>query len=141
MPLLYAANTVNYGKPFKLNTAEALAASLYITGYKEDAIKIMSKFNYGPEFLKLNQDLLESYCNCKSESEVRNLSESYLAEIEVIKEEKLKQKEIRVSSRLGGYMDDMDLPPMDSDDEYYKYEDDNTQDFHTNDNEKELNEK
>lgn len=37
LPLIYAANTVNYGKPYKMNTAEAIAASLYIVGMKEQA--------------------------------------------------------------------------------------------------------
>ena len=58
LPFLVAANTVNYGKPFKMNTVEAIAACMFITGYKEDARMILSPFSFGMEFLKLNFDAL-----------------------------------------------------------------------------------
>ena len=64
LPLLFAANSVNYGRPFKMNTAEAMAACLYIVGFKDDAKALLSPFGYGPEFIRLNFEALEAYSSC-----------------------------------------------------------------------------
>lgn len=134
LPLIYAANTVNYGKAWKMNTAEALAAALYIVGYAQDAATLMASFSYGPEFLRMNSALLEAYEQCKTEREVQNVSTRYLAQLEEVKEEKNKKLEARNEQSLrggniGGYMDDMDLPPRDDEDEegYYEEEDEDNQ--------------
>jgi pre-rRNA-processing protein TSR3 len=52
---MVAANPVNYGKPFKLSCAEALAGGLLLLGYAEQAHYIMSKFKWGENFFEINK--------------------------------------------------------------------------------------
>jgi len=52
LPYMLAANPVNFGRPFRLNSAEAFAAALYITGRKEQAERVLSKFNWGTLILR-----------------------------------------------------------------------------------------
>mmetsp|Transcript_57462 Transcript_57462/g.171434 ORF Transcript_57462/g.171434 Transcript_57462/m.171434 type:complete len:357 (-) Transcript_57462:1366-2436(-) len=80
LPFLVAANTVNYGKPSKLSCAEAAAATLYICGRVEGARRLMSEFSWGMEFLRLNEELLEIYRNCKDAEEVISKQNEWLAQ-------------------------------------------------------------
>ncbi|KAI7864283.1 hypothetical protein BDF14DRAFT_1836295 [Spinellus fusiger] len=54
LPYLVATNPVNYGKPWKLNCAEALAAIFYITGFPEHGEALMSRFKWGHGFYNVN---------------------------------------------------------------------------------------
>ncbi len=61
LPYLLAANPVNYGKPFVLSSAEALAAALTILGEAEQGRELLAKFAWGEQFLQLNREPLEAY--------------------------------------------------------------------------------
>ena len=78
LPYLVAANPVNYGKPTKLSTVEALAAALYITDYCEQALELLSKFKWGPQFIALNEELLEGYAKASDSAGVVEVQRDYI---------------------------------------------------------------
>jgi pre-rRNA-processing protein TSR3 len=78
LPFLVPSNPTNYGKPGKLSTAEAFSGALYILGEKEQARKILSSFNWGEEFFKINLELLEGYSKLWDKDEVLDFQEKYL---------------------------------------------------------------
>jgi pre-rRNA-processing protein TSR3 len=80
LPFLVAANPVNFGKPFKLSTVEALAAGLMILGEPKHAELILSKFSWGHVFLKLNREPLLEYAAAKNSKEVVEIQNAYLSE-------------------------------------------------------------
>lgn len=77
LPFMVAANPVNYGKPAKLNCAEALIAGLQIAvGLREDAEleadidTLKGVFGYGEEFCRVNEEYFEAYRRCKDGAEI-----------------------------------------------------------------------
>ena len=70
LPFLVSSNQINYGKPCKLNCAEALAAAMYILGYKNEAKDLLVGFSYENAFWQLNEAYLERYAACSSSAEV-----------------------------------------------------------------------
>lgn len=77
LPYLLAANPVNYGKPFKLSTVEALAAAYYIMGYANISFKLLEKFSWGLNFIQLNRGPLDDYSNAKNSDEVLEMEKQY----------------------------------------------------------------
>ena len=81
LPLLFAGNPINYARPTKLSSVEALAAALYIAGFKEEAKLILSKFSWGHTFIELNKELLEGYSMCSTKDEVIRIQEEVLSRL------------------------------------------------------------
>ena len=79
LPYLVAANPVNFGTPTKLSTVEALSAALYIAGFREEAENLLSKFKWGPEFIRLNRKYLDAYACAKDSAEVVELQRGFMA--------------------------------------------------------------
>ncbi|QYS96364.1 18S rRNA aminocarboxypropyltransferase [Trichoderma simmonsii] len=82
LPYLVAANTVNYGKPWRLNCVEALAAAFAICGHLDWAEQILAPFSYGPSFLEINSSLLKRYAACADEAEVKKTEEEWMERLE-----------------------------------------------------------
>ena len=82
MPYLVAANSVNYGRPWRLNCAEALAACFFICGHEDWAHEVLAHFSYGEPFLEINAQLLKRYAACADEEEIKKAEEIWLAKIE-----------------------------------------------------------
>jgi pre-rRNA-processing protein TSR3 len=61
LPTLLAANPVNYAKPHKLSSVEALGAALIVMGFRESAARLLGLFKWGASFLTLNDQPLRSY--------------------------------------------------------------------------------
>jgi pre-rRNA-processing protein TSR3 len=81
LPAMLAANPTNYSKLGKLSSAEALAGSLYILGYKENAEKLLNKFKWGHTFLQLNHDLLEDYSNAENPEIIADVEKQYFGQL------------------------------------------------------------
>ncbi|MCX8184632.1 MAG: DUF367 family protein [Sulfolobales archaeon] len=84
LPALIAGNPVNYGVISLLSSAEAIAAALYISGYVDEAIRVLSQFKWGMTFLELNRELLELYRRAPSVREVLEIQNEFLKSRNVI---------------------------------------------------------
>ena len=73
LPLLLAANPVNWGKPSRLTTAEALATVLSLIGEDDQARDVLGAFRWGERFFELNREPLEAYAGAKNSQELVDL--------------------------------------------------------------------
>lgn len=112
LPRLMATNPVNYGKPFKLNCVEALAAAFYICQAKPLGDQLLSKFAWGSNFPALNHSFLARYRECRSSQEVTQAADQFAQEEE---EERLERQFAK--TELGGGYDAIPLPPASSDED------------------------
>jgi pre-rRNA-processing protein TSR3 len=78
LPYLVATNPVNYGKPFKLTTLEALAAALYILDVVDYSKEILNIYKWSPNFLELNKEPLEDYRKAKNSKEIIKRMNEYI---------------------------------------------------------------
>jgi pre-rRNA-processing protein TSR3 len=78
LPILIAGNPVNFGKLTKLTTAEAIAASLYIAGFKKESEELLSIFTWGHTFFELNSELLDNYAMAKDSAEIVKMQTRFL---------------------------------------------------------------
>ncbi|KAJ6440911.1 RLI and DUF367 domain-containingprotein [Purpureocillium lavendulum] len=82
LPYLVAANTVNYGKPWRLNCVEALAAAFAICGHLDWAEQILAPFSYGRSFLDINASVLRRYAACADAAEVKRTEAEWMERLE-----------------------------------------------------------
>lgn len=100
VPRLVAANTVNYGRPWELNCAEALAAAFYICGHEDWAEEVMEPFDWGAEFFRINRQVLRRYAACETGDEVMQAQRDWIAKLET-------EKEAFVESRANARPDEL----------------------------------
>jgi pre-rRNA-processing protein TSR3 len=82
LPYLVAANSVNYGKPWRLNCVEALAAAFAICGHLDWAEQILGPFSYGQSFLDINSSILRKYAACTDEADIKRTEAEWMERLE-----------------------------------------------------------
>ena len=85
LPFLVAANPINFGRPFRLTSAEAIAATLVILGEWGQAEAVMAKFSWGSRLFELNEEPLSLYAAAKDSTEVVAIQNSYIGNPEADK--------------------------------------------------------
>ena len=77
LPPLLAGNPVNYAKLNKLSTVEALSASLFILGFKDQSLLLLDKFKWGHTFYDLNKHLLDEYSKLEKEEQIDSILQDF----------------------------------------------------------------
>lgn len=125
LPYLVAANSVNYGKPWRLNCVEALAACFAICGMWEWAEIILEPFTYGEAFLEINREILERYAACEDAVGVKEAEAAWMVKLEEEYAESRAEgpREREEEEGVEHEVRSGDLPPSDDDDDdgYQEY--------------------
>ena len=103
LPNLLAANPVNYGKEWKMNCAEAIAAAYFLCGFEAEARQILSHFRWGPAFFAINEFRFEKYRGCETSEE---MLQAQIDVLEILQQEKEDNRNRAI-----------DMPSSDSDSE------------------------
>ena len=111
LPRLMATNPVNYGKPFKLNCVEALAAAFYICNAKPLGDELLAKFAWGENFPRLNLAYFARYRTCADADEIQKAAAQFEAAVAAERLARDMEK-----TRLGGY-GAIALPSSDDEDD------------------------
>jgi pre-rRNA-processing protein TSR3 len=77
LPHLLPSNPINYGRLSMLSSVEALAAALFIAGYKQEAERILNIFKWGPNFLILNENALKDYSSACDQEQILQTEKDY----------------------------------------------------------------
>lgn len=78
LPFLVTCNPINYGEPCQLSCVEAIAATLIITGFPDEAKLYLEQFRWGHSFLEVNGELLEKYARCTNTKEMIAVQDKFL---------------------------------------------------------------
>ncbi|XP_029161930.1 ribosome biogenesis protein TSR3 homolog isoform X2 [Nylanderia fulva] len=78
LPFLVATNPTCYGQPCQLSCVEAIAATLIITGFRDEAKLYLEEFRWGHSFLEVNSELLEKYAHCTNKKEMIAVQEKFI---------------------------------------------------------------
>ncbi|NYT05119.1 MAG: DUF367 family protein [Methanomicrobiales archaeon] len=78
LPFLVAANPVNFGRPFRLTSVEALAAALWILGEPAQAAAILHRVSWGERFLEVNAEPLAEYAKARDSTEIIRIQAEYI---------------------------------------------------------------
>lgn len=70
LPFLVAVNPVNFGHPGMLSTVEAIAAALIILGRRAAGERMLEIYNWGHNFLAVNEEPLREYEKAATSAEV-----------------------------------------------------------------------
>ena len=80
LPPLLPGNPVNYGKPCILSSIEAVAATLYITGYTVLYNKLIEMYKWMNTFHELNKQVLEEYAEADTPGKLAKTIAEYWGE-------------------------------------------------------------